>query len=318
MSRQPSVEEKRAQNTEHRIQTADIEERGTGTEYPRYMSGRDQITTFIDLLARYDGFAPFSDAKLPIDPASHRVVVVAENDGVTAIGVSASHIQTDRSVHKALETATLPAMRFARFEGAVLDAAMPLIDGADSYSIWSSRSSLHVALKERGFVESRTIDFLVVDLPIAGAPAMLAAYPIRTFETTDVAGVTGVNRSAFEGHREAAALDMEEMGRYEDEPWFDADGFFIAESESGGVAGFCWTKVHPNGDGEIFRIAVDPAYQATGLGRALIRAGFTYLAGLVDVRRGALWVDRSNATAVALYQSLGMKRERSNSEFVPG
>ena len=281
------------------------------------MSQREEIAAFINTLTRYDGFAPFSDAKLPIDPASRRVVVVADNDGVTAIGVSASHVQSDGSIHKELETATLPAMRFATFEGAVLDAAMPLVSGADSYSIWSSRSSLDVSLQERGFLESRSIDFLVVDLPIAFGTAVTAAYPIRTFESSDSAGVTVVNRSAFEGHREAAALDVAEMDRYQRETWFDANGFLIAESESGGIAGFCWTKVHPNGDGEIFRIAVDPAHQATGLGRVLLGAAFTHLSGLADVRRGALWVDRSNTTAVALYRSLGMRRERSNSEFIP-
>ena len=311
ISVEPSAE---GRNTEHRNQEP-------STKYLLRillaMSQREQIGAFVNTLTRYDGFAPFSDAKLPIDPSSHRVVVVTDNDRVTAIAVSASHVQSDRSIHNELEIATLPAMRFAAFEGAVLDAAMPLIDGPDSYSIWSSRSSLDVALQERGFLESRSIDFLVVDLPVASGIAVSAAYPIRTFENSDVAGLTVVNRSAFEGHREAAALDVEEMGRYQRETWFDASGLFIAESESGGIAGFCWTKVHPNGDGEIFRIAVDPAHQATGLGRALVKAGFTYLSGLADVRRGALWVDRSNATAVALYHSLGMKRERSNSEFVP-
>ena len=121
---------------------------------------------------------------------------------------------------------------------------------------------------------------------------------------------------AFEGHTEAAALDVKELDGYRREPWFDSDGFFIAEGN--GVAGFCWTRVHPNGDGEIFRIAVDPEHQGSGVGMALLHAGFDYLTGRSDVERGVLWVDRTNSTAVSLYRSLGMERERSNTEFVPG
>lgn len=280
------------------------------------MSQHDQIAEFVDALTLYDGIPPFSDAKLPLDPASKRVVVIAENDGVVAIAASASHVQSDGSVHRELETATRPVMRFAAFEAAILDAAMPLVDGADSYSIWSSRSSLGAALRDRGFVESRTLEFLVVDLPLVGDTAISAEYPIRTFLPGDAEGLIGVNRSAFDGHREAAALDMEEFGRYRREPWFDADGVFIVDKD--GVAGFCWTKVHPDGDGEIFRIAVDPAQQGTGLGVALLEAGFSYLASRPDVRRGVLWVDAANTTAISLYRSLGMARERANSEFVPG
>jgi len=280
------------------------------------MSQHDQIADFVDTLTRYDGIPPFSDAKLPLDPASKRVVVIAEKDGVVAIAASASHVQSDGSVHRELETATRPVMRFAAFEGAVIDAAMPLLDGADPYSIWSSRSSLDAALGDRGFVKSRTVEFLVVDLPLVDAAATSADHPIRTFVPGDTDGLIRVNRSAFDGHREAAALDMEAFDRYQREPWFDAEGVFIADND--GVAGFCWTKVHPNGDGEIFRIAVDPIHQGTGMGISLLSAGFSYLASRSDVRRGVLWVDTANTTAARLYRSLGMTRERANTEFVPG
>jgi mycothiol synthase len=280
------------------------------------MTEQDEIEAFIGSLARYDGFAPFSDAKLPIDPASRHVVVVAERDTVMAIAASALHTQSNGSEHRELEIATRPVMRFAAFEGAVLDAAMPLVDGSESFSIWSSRSSLDAALEERGFVENRSLDYLSVDLPLTIVTGMHADNRIRTFVRGDIEAVMMVNRSAFEGHREAAGLDIEEMERYLSESWFDADGFFVADDD--GIAGFCWTKVHPDGDGEIFRIAVDPKQQGTGVGMALLQAGFSYLAARSDVHRGVLWVDTSNATAVNLYRSVGMRRERSNSEFAPG
>ncbi len=76
--------------------------------------------------------------------------------------------------------------------------------------------------------------------------------------------------------------------------------------------------IHPSGDGEIFRIAVDPQNQGRGLGIALLVAGFTYLAGRSDVQRGVLWVDAENKPALALYRSIGMTRDGSNREFSPG
>jgi mycothiol synthase len=280
------------------------------------MTGRHDIAAFIETLTRYDGYPPFSDAKLPIDPDSRRVVVIAERDEIMAVGASAQHIQSDGSVHAELETATRPVMRFAAFEGAILDAAMPLVEGSRSFSVWSSRSSLDTALEDRGFVRSRTLDFLVVDLPLSIGSEVPAGYEIRTLVRSDVEAVANVNRAAFVGHREAAALDVDEMARYLSEPWFDAKGFFIAEQD--GVAGFCWTRVHPDGDGEIFRIAVLPGQQGTGVGSALLKAGFSYLEARSDVHRGVLWVDRSSSSAVRLYRSFGMEHERSNSEFVRG
>jgi mycothiol synthase len=127
-----------------------------------------------------------------------------------------------------------------------------------------------------------------------------------------------LNQATFADHREAGSLDTEEMSRYQSEPWFDADGIFIVEDQEGTAVGFCWTKVHPSGDGEIFRIAVDPQNQGRGLGVALLDAGFSYLAGQNDVQRGVLWVDAANKPALALYRSIGMTRDGSNREFSPG
>jgi mycothiol synthase len=277
------------------------------------MPKQDQIVAFIDKLANYDGFAPFSDAKLPINLGSDRIVVIADGDEVTAIGAIATHTQSDGSVRVALETAVQPVMRFPAFEGAALDASLRAVDGSLPLSVWSSRSSLDAALGERGFMAARVLDFMVVDLPIE---AQVDDDRIRGFLPSDLEAMVSVNRAAFEGHREAASLDTGEMGRYRSEPWFNEEGIFIAES--GGVAGFCWTRVHPNGDGEIFRIGVAPVHQGSGLGSALLKAGFDYLAHRSDVARGVLWVDRSNVAAIGLYASMGMERERSNAEFTPG
>jgi mycothiol synthase len=279
------------------------------------MVQREQIATFLGDLTSHDGFPPFSDAKLPVDPATGRAVLIAEDGVVIALGAVASHTQKNGSKHWALETAVQPGMRFPAFETAVLDASFALVDGAESLSVWSRRSSLDSALIDRGFVAKRSLLFLAVELPVDHGSVSTGGHQIRKFNEGDVKDMIAVNRAAFENHREAGALDTEEMKRYQSESWFDPGGIFIADDESGRAVGFCWTKVHSNGDGEIFRIAVDPQNQGRGLGVALLGAGFRYLSKRSDVHRGVLWVDAANTAATTLYRSIGMSQDGSNREF---
>ncbi|MFC3998426.1 mycothiol synthase [Nocardiopsis sediminis] len=123
-----------------------------------------------------------------------------------------------------------------------------------------------------------------------------------------------VNGAAFADHPEQGALTRTDLLEREAEDWFDPEGFFLAEDAgSGALAGFHWTKVHADGAGladvpvgEVYVVGVDPAWQGTGLGRALTVAGLRYLRD-----RGLPWVllytDEENRSAVRLYESLGFR-----------
>jgi mycothiol synthase len=119
---------------------------------------------------------------------------------------------------------------------------------------------------------------------------------------------TALNAAAFAGHPEQGAWTRADLEVREREPWFDPAGFFLA-SRDGRLVGFHWTKIHSGQPpaGEVYVVGVDPAERGTGLGRALTLTGLRYLRdrGLPQV---LLYVDESNAKAVALYESLGFTR----------
>ena len=147
-----------------------------------------------------------------------------------------------------------------------------------------------------------------------GTPELAEGITIRTFRVGhDEDAWIAINRRAFAGHPEQGAWTRADLDLREQEPWFDPDGFFLAEHE-GRLAGFHWTKVHGSHPGapahgheaigEVYVVGVDPAEQGIGLGRALTLIGLRYLRsrGLPEVM---LYVDEANTAAIRLYESLG-------------
>jgi mycothiol synthase len=126
-----------------------------------------------------------------------------------------------------------------------------------------------------------------------------------------------VNNRAFRWHPEQGGWDMETLRDREEQPWFDPEGFLLHE-RGGKLAGFCWTKVH--GDerlplGEIYVLAVDPAFQGLGLGRTLALAGLDHLYRR-GLRVGMLYVDADNEAALRLYEKLGFTVDHVDRAYV--
>jgi mycothiol synthase len=152
-------------------------------------------------------------------------------------------------------------------------------------------------------------------LPHPEAPRWPAGTVIRRFVPgRDEDAWLAVNNRAFAGHVEQGGWDRATLAQREAEAWFDPSGFLLAERDSGAspaspaaagrLTGFCWTKVHRGGLGEIYVIAVDPSAQGTGLGKALVLGGLASLAER-GITTGMLYVDAANEGAVGLYRRLG-------------
>lgn len=134
----------------------------------------------------------------------------------------------------------------------------------------------------------------------------VAPIRIRTFRPGEDEEVwLKLNARAFAEHPEQGRMTRADLERRMAQPWFDPEGFFVAERD-GRMVAFHWTKVHATEPpvGEVYVVGVDPDAQGLGLGRVLTLAGLHYLQdqALASV---VLYVEASNAAAIALYSRLG-------------
>jgi mycothiol synthase len=117
-----------------------------------------------------------------------------------------------------------------------------------------------------------------------------------------------VNAAAFAHHAEQGQMTRADLEARMEESWFDPDGLILVvpEADPDTVAASHWTKRASEGTGEVYVVAVDPAYQGKGLGRPVTLLGLAHLReqGVDDV---ILYVDGDNAAALAVYRGLGFE-----------
>jgi mycothiol synthase len=136
---------------------------------------------------------------------------------------------------------------------------------------------------------------------------------IRGYRPDDADEVIRVNATAFAHHPEQGSMDAANLAERMAEPWFDPAGLLVADTGDG-LLGFHWTKQHSADLGEVYVVAVDPAAQGRGLGRALTAAGLAHLASL-GVRRIILYVESDNDPAVATYSHLGFAHTQTHVQY---
>jgi mycothiol synthase len=115
-----------------------------------------------------------------------------------------------------------------------------------------------------------------------------------------------VNAAAFASHAEQGQMTRADLDARMAESWFDPDGLILVvpEADPDRVAASHWTKRRSTREGEVYVVAVDPAYQGKGLGKPVTLLGLAYLRdqGVDDV---ILYVDGDNPAALKVYRGLG-------------
>jgi mycothiol synthase len=238
--------------------------------------------------------------------------------GIFVEGVAYAHLAHHHEGEWAIELAVRPEAVDAR--AALFAAALDLVavEGGGHVTFWAHGASASddTLARDAGFLPERELHQMRVGLPLADGPRWPDGITVRTFVPgRDEAAWVAVNNRAFAGHVEQGDWSVETLAQREAEPWFDPRGFLLA-FDADGLAGFCWTKVHPpqppaeaHALGEIYVIGADPDRHGKGLGRALIVGGLASLAER-GITVGMLFVDADNAAAVGLYGSLGFTVHR--------
>jgi len=126
----------------------------------------------------------------------------------------------------------------------------------------------------------------------------------------DVEDILAVINLAFEGHPENGNWSTGDLAARMNQPWFDADGFLVERSSQGRLAGFCWTKVHADGVGEIYLLAVHPGLSGQGTGKDLVLRGLAYLREEAESPEVIVYSAGDNEIARGLYESLGFGVDR--------
>jgi len=172
------------------------------------------------------------------------------------------------------------------------------------------------ALAQRlGFVAARALWVMArasspIDVPD------VAGVTIRGYRDTDADEVVRVNAAAFAHHPEQGSMDAANLADRMAEPWFDPAGLLVADAgpPQHALLAFHWTKQHSDTLGEVYVVAVDPAAQGRGLGRAVTAAGLAHLAAL-GVREIVLYVESDNAAAIATYSRLGFTHTETHVQY---
>jgi mycothiol synthase len=243
---------------------------------------------------------------------------VAAEDGRDPLSDQALTNLTSPDVRHAVAAEDGAVVGYAQLDGSSLEVAAdteaidPLLDvfAGRPVLIWSHgrRSRLMPVLERRGLHTIR--ELWQLRRPLAGPPArppVPEGVELRSFVVgRDEDAWVAVNAAAFAHHPEQGRWTRADIEAREAEPWFDPSGFLMAWRDDR-LVGFHWTKIHPDGAGEVYVIGVAPTEQGTGLGKVLLQHG---LATLLD--RGCdtvlLYVDGDNTVAMGLYERNGFAR----------
>ncbi|WP_455357383.1 mycothiol synthase [Streptomyces sp. SYSU K217416] len=272
----------------------------------------EQAQAVLDLLSE----AAHSDGMQAVSEQGRLQLRGGRREGVrhfllTEAGLLAGYAQledTDPVEAPAAELVVHPSFR-GRGHGRALGAALLAASGK-RLRVWahggkSAARHLSQVLGLTLFRELRQLRRPLNDGGPIAQPVLPAGVTVRTFVPgEDDAAWLAVNAAAFAHHPEQGSLTQRDLDDRKAEPWFDPEGFFLAE-RAGEIVGFHWTKVHATEKlGEVYVLGVLPGEQGSGLGKALTSVGLRHLAAQ-GLPTAMLYVDADNPAALRVYERLG-------------
>jgi mycothiol synthase len=283
------------------------------------------VTNLVDAVTANDGVRPLSEhvmlhLRYGGDTPARNFLL---RDGDTLVGYA--HLDTTDAVEGAsAELAVHPDHRGRGHGRQLVEALVDAIGDEQRLRLWShgSKDGAAQLARSMGFKRERVLWQMRRSL---FAPVPEPQWPdgvtIRTFEVgRDEQPWLEVNNRAFAEHPDQGMWTLDDLRMREQEPWFDPNGFFLAEFE-GKLVGFHWTKVHgaQGADhdhahdhahepiGEVYVVGVDPSMQGKKLGPALTLRGLQHLRSL-GLSQVMLYVDETNTNAIRTYERLGFAK----------
>lgn len=243
-----------------------------------------------DLVAD-DGPAGTPIAHLTFDPTEHLLAAgIVLSDGSAELVVDPAHRRNR------LGTELLSRVLDQRPDAHVW--AHGDLPGADALATAAGLRRIRTLLKLARPVDSD---------PAISNPEVPQAFSLTTFDPDrDAEDWLALNKTAFDYHPEQGRMTMADLQQRIAEPWFDPAGLLLLRDDQGRLAASHWTKIEPADpdEGEVYVVAVDPAYQGHGLGRFITAAGLNHLRDK-GVRTISLYVEGDNEAALATYRGLG-------------
>ncbi len=261
------------------------------------------------------------------DPGADSAGIVAEDGGWPAGYAHLAPSDNDLEPHLVAALVIRPDQRDGAVAGALLDAMTTAATAQHQRVVlWVNGidDDFDALVTAAGFQRFTEQHQMRVALPLAESAKWPPDVTVRAFVPgQDEAAWLQVNNRAFSEHPDQGAWILQTLARRMEESWFDPEGFLLA-FDPDGLAGFCWTKVHPPEPGgagpigEIYVIGVDPDRQGTGLGRALTVGGLEHLSHERHCPIGMLYVDGENPAALGLYRALGFTVHRTDRAYTFG
>jgi mycothiol synthase len=268
-----------------------------------------------------DGIAPVGDQvlrELSRDRTRHLLAL----DGNTIVGYLDLAPASDEAPPMG-ELVVHPQQRRRGIGSSMVRAA--LAEGGSGTRIWAhgNLEPARAMAKAVGLTPAR--ELLQMRRPLTELPPVTTPEGVRidTYRgPDDDAELLRVNNAAFAWHPEQGGWTAADIAGRRDEPWFDAEGLFMAfDEKTGELLGFHWTKVHDESLGEVYVVGVDPSAQGRGIGAALTLVGLHHLAERLSENPQAtvmLYVEADNSAAVNTYRRLGFDVSNSDVAYAAG